>query len=98
MSLVTNMLSCPTLTASVDGRDQSDLPIFYLDVQTEIHVALAFVSIRVSFLNTKGAPIYGTVQTPTYYGKATVCDISRLDGAPRLKSAISLLLPSVEEN
>lgn len=28
-------------------------------------------------------------------GQATVCDISKLDGVPRLKSAISLLLPSV---
>lgn len=29
------------------------------------------------------------------YGKATVCDISKLDGVPRLKSAIALLLPPV---
>lgn len=28
-------------------------------------------------------------------GQSTVCDISKLDGAPRLKSAIALLLPSV---
>lgn len=28
-------------------------------------------------------------------GQATVCDISKLDGAPRLKSAITLLLPPV---
>lgn len=68
-------LTCPTIeTLSVgEGEQQQQLPLYYLDVDAEVHVALAFVSLTVSFLNTTGAATSGTFKCPTYFGKATVC-------------------------
>ena len=69
------METCPTIeTLSSEGDEpQQQLPLYYLDVDAEVHVALAFVSLHVSFLNTTGTATSGTFKCPTYYGKATVC-------------------------
>ena len=55
-----------------------DLAIYYMDVNVEIHVAIAFVSIKTSFLNISSETISGLFQLPTAAGRATVCscDIS----------------------
>lgn len=76
-------LSCPVLTATADNSisalqqknyvESSELPIYYLDVDAEIHVAVAFVSVRVSFLNVTENVISGILKIPTYNGRATVC-------------------------
>jgi len=39
----------------------------------EVQVAIAFVYLRVSFLNTTGRPVSGTFVAPTGQGKVTVC-------------------------
>lgn len=71
--------TCPTLSSWNENAGRlEDLAIYYMDVSVEIHVAIAFVSIRTSYLNMSPSAISGLFQLPTAGGRATVCscDIS----------------------
>lgn len=73
------VFTCPTLSSWNDHAGRlEDLAVYYMDVTVEIHVAIAFVSIRTSYLNMSQSPITGLFQLPTAGGRATVCscDIS----------------------
>lgn len=64
--------SCPSVVAVVDGTSR-ELPVYWLECDVEIHCSIAFVSLRASFLNNTNGAIFGTLKTPTFGGKATVC-------------------------
>jgi hypothetical protein len=81
--------TCPQILASIIHADAkptsitlpSFLPIYSMTVFVEIHLSVAFVCIRTSFLNTTGSNINGVYTYPTSKGKATItsCDIMFAD-------------------
>ena len=85
------MAQCPSIRY-VPGYSKNpggNLPIYYCDVEVNVQIALAFVYIKCSFLNTSGEAIDGVFSYPaTAFNNSTVCSCDITFGGKTFSSAV----------